>query len=103
MFGNIYLLFSITFCCNFSGKRRASEGGFIGCEKIQKQLKGKPAVRRIGIKSEGPPARRKCCPQEMRTLAFKIYLQIDECICDVNSILLHVRSSFSIRMCVKST
>lgn len=42
----------------FLGKRRATEGGFLGCDKIQKQLKDKPAVRRMGIKSEGPPARR---------------------------------------------
>eukprot|EP00731_Ephydatia_muelleri_P001103 Em0001g1103a len=44
----------LTWCIS---KRRASEGGFIGCETIQQQLKEKPTVRRIGIRSEGPPAR----------------------------------------------
>ena len=40
-----------------TGKRRRSEGGFLGSEVILHQLKEKPAKRRVGLTSQGPPAR----------------------------------------------
>ncbi|KAJ0081936.1 hypothetical protein Patl1_09992 [Pistacia atlantica] len=39
------------------GKRRRAEGGFLGAEKILKQLEEGPPVRRVGFFSSGPPAR----------------------------------------------
>ncbi|KAL5773279.1 hypothetical protein ACOSP7_012873 [Xanthoceras sorbifolium] len=39
------------------GKRRRAEGGFLGAEKILKQLAEGPPVRRVGFISSGPPAR----------------------------------------------
>eukprot|EP01018_Ginkgo_biloba_P009939 Gb_29854 [translate_table: standard] len=39
------------------GKRRRSEGGFLGAEVILKQLKDGPAKRRVGMISTGPPPR----------------------------------------------
>lgn len=39
------------------GKRRRAEGGFLGAEKILKQLDEGPPVRRVGFFAGGPPAR----------------------------------------------
>ena len=43
--------------CTPAGKHRRKEGGFIGDTVILQQLKDKPARRRIGLTSAGPPAR----------------------------------------------
>ena len=40
-----------------AGKRRRSDGGFLGSDVILRQLKEKPSKRRVGITSRGPPAR----------------------------------------------
>ena len=40
-----------------AGKRRRKDGGFIGSDEILKELKAKPAMRRIGLISTGPVAR----------------------------------------------
>ncbi|KAF9907462.1 hypothetical protein EC991_010926 [Linnemannia zychae] len=39
------------------GKRRRAEGGFLGAEKIQEQLKNGVSRRRIGLVVQGAPAR----------------------------------------------
>lgn len=39
------------------GKRRRAERDFPGAEVILQQLKDKPARRRVGLLSKGPPAR----------------------------------------------
>ncbi|KAI3741026.1 hypothetical protein L1987_58690 [Smallanthus sonchifolius] len=39
------------------GKRRRAEGGFLGAEVILKQIADGPPIRRVGLFSEGPPAR----------------------------------------------
>ena len=39
------------------GKRRRTEGGFLGAEVIVKQLESSPIVRRVGFFSSGPPPR----------------------------------------------
>ncbi|XP_011086193.1 aminomethyltransferase, mitochondrial [Sesamum indicum] len=39
------------------GKRRRSEGGFLGAEVILKQIEQGPSIRRVGLFSAGPPAR----------------------------------------------
>src|SRR5690242_9461630 len=39
------------------GKRRRAEGGFLGAEKIQEQLKNGVTRRRIGLVVQGAPAR----------------------------------------------
>ncbi|XP_068654972.1 aminomethyltransferase, mitochondrial [Aristolochia californica] len=39
------------------GKRRRSEGGFLGADVILKQLVDGPAIRRVGLFSPGPPPR----------------------------------------------
>lgn len=39
------------------GKRRRAEGGFLGADKILKQLEEGPPIRRVGFISSGPPAR----------------------------------------------
>lgn len=39
------------------GKRRRTEGGFLGSEVILKQLAEGPSIRRVGFFSSGPPAR----------------------------------------------
>lgn len=39
------------------GKRRRSEGGFLGADIILKQLADGPSIRRVGFFSSGPPAR----------------------------------------------
>ncbi|XP_051125576.1 aminomethyltransferase, mitochondrial [Andrographis paniculata] len=39
------------------GKRRRAEGGFLGAEVILKQIKEGPPIRRVGLFSDGPPAR----------------------------------------------
>lgn len=38
-------------------KRRRAEGGFPGAQVILQQLRDKPAIRRVGLTSGGPPAR----------------------------------------------
>lgn len=40
-----------------TGKRRRSEGKFLGSDVILQQLKEKPSQRRVGLTSQGPPAR----------------------------------------------
>lgn len=44
-------------CYILLGARRRSEGGFNGSEVILRQLAVKPDKRRVGLVSEGPPAR----------------------------------------------
>lgn len=39
------------------GKRRRSEGGFLGADVIIKQLEEGPLIRRVGFISSGPPSR----------------------------------------------
>eukprot|EP00850_Spirogloea_muscicola_P004317 SM000018S03682 [mRNA] locus=s18:718627:721434:- [translate_table: standard] len=39
------------------GKRRRSEGGFLGSDTILKQISEGPSIRRVGIISSGAPAR----------------------------------------------
>ncbi|KAF6168249.1 hypothetical protein GIB67_011634 [Kingdonia uniflora] len=39
------------------GKRRRSEGGFLGADVILKQIADGPAIRRVGFFSSGPPPR----------------------------------------------
>jgi len=39
------------------GKRRKQEGGFLGAEKILKQLNEGPSKKRVGLIVNGPPAR----------------------------------------------
>ena len=44
--------------CVHAGKRRRSEGGFLGSDHVLQQLTAKPVRRRVGLVSrEGPPAR----------------------------------------------
>ena len=52
------------------GKRRRSEGGFVGAERILKQIKEKPSIKRVGLelRGSGPPARR-----ERNSSLFNIY------------------------------
>ena len=40
-----------------AGKRRRDVGSFLGSEVVLQQLKSKPSKRRVGISSQGPPAR----------------------------------------------
>ncbi|CAL5029936.1 unnamed protein product [Urochloa decumbens] len=39
------------------GKRRRAEGGFLGADVILKQLQEGPKIRRVGMITQGPPAR----------------------------------------------
>jgi aminomethyltransferase len=39
------------------GKRRRAEGGFLGADVILKQLQEGPKMRRVGMFTQGPPAR----------------------------------------------
>ena len=39
------------------GKRRRAEGGFLGADVILKQLQEGPKIRRVGMFTQGPPAR----------------------------------------------
>jgi aminomethyltransferase len=39
------------------GKRRRAEGGFLGADVILKQLQEGPKIRRVGMTTQGPPAR----------------------------------------------
>ena len=39
------------------GKRRKETGGFPGADLILAEIKSKPAKRRVGFLSKGPPAR----------------------------------------------
>jgi len=39
------------------GKRRKAEGGFLGADVILKQLQEGPKIRRVGMITQGPPAR----------------------------------------------
>ncbi len=49
-----------------TGSRRRKEGGFIGSDVILKQLKNKPAVRRVGIMSKSKrPIRQGAIVQNM--------------------------------------
>jgi len=41
----------------YTGKQRRSVGGFLGSEVVLQQLSSRPSRRRIGLSSEGPPAR----------------------------------------------
>lgn len=55
-------MIDLFFCCSTTkGKRRRKEGGFVGADRILKQIKEKPSNKRIGLEmdSSGPPARRK--------------------------------------------
>lgn len=48
----------VTLCKYSTGKRRRTELNFPGAEKITKQIKQKPEVKRVGIEvMEGPTAR----------------------------------------------
>lgn len=40
-----------------AGKRRRNTGSFLGSEVVLQQLQSKPSKRRVGISSQGPPAR----------------------------------------------
>ena len=46
-----------TLLFNNAGKRRRTEGGFLGADKILPQIKGGVAQRRVGFMVEGAPAR----------------------------------------------
>ena len=41
----------------YAGRRRKTDGGFLGSDVILQQLKNKPKRRRVGLTSQGPPAR----------------------------------------------
>ena len=41
----------------YAGKQRRSVGGFLGSEVVLQQLRSRPSRRRIGLTSQGPPAR----------------------------------------------
>ena len=52
------LVLLINNCCTvYLGKRRRSNGGFLGSEVILQQLKVPPKRKRVGLVSHGPPQR----------------------------------------------
>ena len=48
---------SIKIMIIYAGRRRKTDGGFLGSDVILQQLKNKPKRRRVGLTSQGPPAR----------------------------------------------